>query len=144
VTRRTIGRLKKTLNPMADPVILLMGSCCANAETAAVVRDQIVQVDAALGDRHPGDGRVETFNPLFPNGCYFTLAGYTGYANMIHVEASITLRPTNSLTLLGALGFQWRETTTDPVYQQANDVVPGTAGHPLAARTGAHRRETSS
>ena len=72
---------------------------------------------------------VETFNPLFPNGYYFTLAGYTGYANLIHVKRSVTLKPTNSLTLLGALGFQWRETTADAVCQQANAVVPGTAGH---------------
>ncbi|AME27301.1 hypothetical protein PAMC26577_19760 [Caballeronia sordidicola] len=28
-----------------------------------------LQVEAASGDRHLNDGRVETFNPLFPN-CY--------------------------------------------------------------------------
>ncbi|SOE87427.1 Alginate export [Burkholderia sp. YR290] len=88
-----------------------------------------VQVDAASGDRHPGDGRVGTFNPLFPNGYYFTLAGYTGYANLIHVKPSITFKPTSKLALLGALGFQWRETTADAVYQQGSAVVPGTAGH---------------
>lgn len=88
-----------------------------------------VQIDAASGDRHPGDGRVETFNPLFPNGYYFTLAGYTGYANLIHVKPSVTLKPSSKLALLAALGFQWRETTADAVYQQGNAVVPGTAGH---------------
>ncbi|SMG60501.1 Alginate export [Paraburkholderia susongensis] len=87
-----------------------------------------LQFDAASGDRHPGDGRVGTFNPLFPNGYYFTLAGYTGYSNLIHVKPSITLKPTANLALLGALGFQWRETTGDAVYQQGNQVVPGTAG----------------
>ncbi|MGF6551620.1 hypothetical protein QFZ96_006756 [Paraburkholderia youngii] len=87
-----------------------------------------VQLDAASGDRHPHDGRLETFNPLFPNGYYFTLAGYTGYANLIHIKPSITLKPSASLTLLGALGFQWRETTGDAVYQQPNQPVPGTAG----------------
>lgn len=87
-----------------------------------------LQIDAASGDRHPHDGRVETFNSLFPNGYYFTLAGYTGYANLIHVKPSITLKPLTNLSLLGALGFQWRETTGDAVYQQANQAVPGTAG----------------
>jgi hypothetical protein len=87
-----------------------------------------VQIDAASGDRRPHDGRVETFNPLFPNGYYFTLAGYTGYANLIHIKPSITLKPTANLALLGALGFQWRETTGDAVYQQPNQAVPGTAG----------------
>jgi len=88
-----------------------------------------VQIDAASGDRHPGDGRIETFNPLFPNGYYFTLAGYTGYANLIHVKPSVTLKPASNLALIGAVGFQWRETMADAVYQQANAVVPGTAGH---------------
>lgn len=87
-----------------------------------------LQIDAASGDRHPHDGRVETFNPLFPNGYYFTLAGYTGYANLIHVKPSVTLKPSSNLSLLGAVGFQWRETTGDAVYQQPNQAVPGTAG----------------
>ncbi|MFC5430833.1 alginate export family protein [Paraburkholderia denitrificans] len=87
-----------------------------------------LQIDAASGDRHPHDGRVETFNSLFSNGYYFTLAGYTGYSNLVHIKPSITLKPTANLALLGALGFQWRETTGDAVYQQANQAVPGTAG----------------
>jgi hypothetical protein len=87
-----------------------------------------LQIDAASGDRHPNDGRVETFNSLFPNGYYFTLAGYTGYSNLIHIKPSITLKPAANLALLGALGFQWRETTGDAVYQQANQAVPGTQG----------------
>lgn len=87
-----------------------------------------LQVDAASGDRHPHDGRVETFNPLFPNGYYFTLAGYTGYTNLIHVKPSISLKPRSNLSVLAALGFQWRETTGDAVYQQAGQAVPGTAG----------------
>jgi len=42
--------------------------------------------DAASGDRHPGDGSLETFNPLFPNGYYFTVAGYTGYVEPLSSE----------------------------------------------------------
>ncbi|MFC5428792.1 alginate export family protein [Paraburkholderia denitrificans] len=87
-----------------------------------------LQIDAASGDRHPHDGRVETFNALFSNGYYFTLAGYTGYSNLIHIKPSIALKPSANLALLGALGLQWRETTGDAVYQQANRPVPGTAG----------------
>ncbi|WP_250516503.1 alginate export family protein [Caballeronia sp. INDeC2] len=88
-----------------------------------------LQIDAASGDRHPNDGRVETFNPLFPNGYYFTLAGYTGYANLIHVKPSLTLKPSSKLSLLFAFAFQWRVTTNDAIYQQGSAVVPGTAGH---------------
>ena len=88
-----------------------------------------LQVDGASGDRHPGDGRIETFNPLFPNGYYFTLAGYTGYSNLIHVKPSITFKLAPKVTLLTALGFQWRATTADAIYGQGMSVVPGTAGN---------------
>ena len=87
-----------------------------------------LQLDAASGDRHPGSGTLETFNPLFPNGYYFTLAGYTGYANLVHVKPSLTVKPTSKLTLLAAVGLQWRETTADAVYVQPDIAVPGTAG----------------
>lgn len=87
-----------------------------------------VQIDGASGDRHPGDQRIETFNPLFPNGYYFTLAGYTGYTNLISIKPSVTIHPTGNLSILAALGFQWRETTGDAVYAQGAMPVPGTAG----------------
>jgi len=88
-----------------------------------------LQADSASGDKQPGDGNLGTFNPLFPNGYYFTLAGYTGYVNVIHIKPSVTVKPKSNLTLLGAVGFQWRQTTADAVYQQPNVPVPGTAGH---------------
>ncbi|WP_412023951.1 alginate export family protein [Burkholderia cepacia] len=87
-----------------------------------------LQVDGASGDKHPGDGRMGTFNPLFPNGYYFTLAGYTGYSNLIHVKPSLTFKPATNVTVLTAVGFQWRETTADAIYAQGMQVVPGTAG----------------
>lgn len=85
------------------------------------------QADAASGDNHPGDNRIESFNPLFPNGYYFTLGGYTGYTNLIHLKPSITVTPVAGLSVMAAFGLQWRQTTADAVYVQTN-AVPGTAG----------------
>lgn len=87
-----------------------------------------LQVDMASGDSHPGDGRVGTFNPLFPNGYYFTLAGYTGYSNLIHVKPSITVKPLPGLSVQTAIGLLWRQTTEDAVYTQPNIAVANTAG----------------
>ena len=89
-----------------------------------------IQVDAASGDRSPTDNRLNTFNPLFPNGYYVTLAGYTGYVNFIHVKPSVTVHPLANLKLMGAVGFQWRETTADAVYTQPDIPVAGTVGRP--------------
>ncbi len=87
-----------------------------------------LQFDMASGDRNAGDGTVGTFNPLFPNGYYFTLAGYTGYANLIHLKPSITVKPTDKMTLMAAVGLQWRQTTADAIYVQPNQALAGTAG----------------
>jgi hypothetical protein len=87
-----------------------------------------MQADTASGDEHAGDGRLGTFNPLFPNGYYFSLAGYTGYSNFVHVKPSITLKPSTKITLLGAFGLQWRRTTADAIYVQPINGLARTAG----------------
>ena len=89
-----------------------------------------IQFDAASGDSNPHDNVLQTFNPLFPNGYYFSLAGYTGYTNLIHVKPSVAVHPTKWLTLTLAIAAQWRETTADAVYTQGSAPVPGTAGQP--------------
>ena len=87
-----------------------------------------LQFDAASGDRHPGDKVIGTFNPLFPNGYYFSLAGLTGYNNLIHLKPSVTVKPVKALSVMTALGLQWRETVADAVYAQGSAVIPRTAG----------------
>ena len=87
-----------------------------------------LQADAASGDAHPGEGELGTFNPLFPNGYYFSLGGYTSYANVIHVKPSLTVKPADKLTVTAGVGFQWRQTVADAVYVQPNIPVAGTAG----------------
>jgi hypothetical protein len=89
-----------------------------------------LQADAASGDRHPGDGELNTFNPLFPNGYYFNLGGFTGYTNLIHLKPSITVKPRTNLTVMAATGFLWRQTTADAVYVQPSIPVANTAGMP--------------
>jgi len=89
-----------------------------------------MQVDLASGNTNPKDKVIGTFNPLFPNGYYFSLAGYTGYSNLIHIKPSVTFKPSSSTKLLLAVAGQWRMTTADAVYTQPLSPVPGTAGQP--------------
>jgi hypothetical protein len=89
-----------------------------------------LQVDAASGDADPHDHRLGTFNPLFPNGYYVNLAGYTAYVNFIHVKPSVTIHPIEPLKVMFAAAAQWRETTADAVYTQPDIPVAGTAGRP--------------
>ncbi|HEV8695096.1 MAG TPA: alginate export family protein [Lysobacter sp.] len=88
-----------------------------------------LQMDAASGDSRRDDGRLETFNPLFSNGTYnFSLAGYTGYVNLIHLKPSLTVKPSHDLKVSAALGLLWRQTTADAVYVQPDVAIAGTAG----------------
>ena len=89
-----------------------------------------LQFDAASGNSNPHGNVLQTFNPLFPNGYYFTLAGFTGYTNLIHFKQLVTLNFNSSTKLLLATAEQWRETTADAVYTQPDVPVAGTAGKP--------------
>jgi hypothetical protein len=96
-----------------------------------------LQADTASGDSNLSGHRFGTFNPLFPNGYYVTLAGYTGFVNFIHVKPSLTLHPTSSLKITLAAAAQWRQNTADAVYTQPDIPVPNTAGRP-GAYTGSY------
>jgi hypothetical protein len=96
-----------------------------------------IQMDAASGDGNLPGHRFGTFNPLFPNGYYVTLAGYTGFVNFIHVKPSLTLHPSSSLKITLAAAAQWRQSTADAVYTQPDVPVPNTAGRP-GAYTGSY------
>ena len=86
-----------------------------------------LQGDAASGNSSR-TGTIGTFNPLFPNGSYFTLANLTTYANLLHLKPGVSVAPAPGLTLQAATGFQWRQTSRDAVYTIPSAAVPGTAG----------------
>src|SRR5260221_10910772 len=87
-----------------------------------------LQFDAASGDKNPTDNQLDTFNPLFPSGYYFTTAGYTTYANLIHVKAGLSLAPRSDCHLRAGVGSEWRATIADAIYTLPDRPVPNTAG----------------
>ena len=87
-----------------------------------------LEFDAASGNSSR-TGTYGTFNPLFPNGYYFTLAGLTGYSNLLHLKPIVSFAPSPTLLLQVAAGFQWRETTKDAIYTFPMQPIPNTIGH---------------
>jgi hypothetical protein len=87
-----------------------------------------LQFDAASGDKNPTDNQLNTFNPLFPSGYYFTTAGYTTYANLAHGKAGLSLTPRNNVHLRAGVGSEWRATVADAIYTLPDIPVPNTAG----------------
>ncbi len=89
-----------------------------------------LQVDLASGNQNQNSKTFGTFNPLFPNGYYFTLANYTSYANLIHIKPSLTVTPSSSWNAMFAIAAQWRQSTADAVYVEPHSPIPNTAGLP--------------
>jgi hypothetical protein len=82
-----------------------------------------LKADVTSGDRNPNDKDLQTFNPLFPKGAYFSETSLIGPQNHIDVHPGIELHPTRTVTLNADVDFFWRESTHDGVYNVGQTVV---------------------
>lgn len=87
-----------------------------------------IKLGAESGDGDPDDGRIETFNPLFPNNGYFSEAAIGAPMNDLDVQPNITLQLADGLNLRFAWDSFWREQTEDAVYGPGLMPIRGTAG----------------
>lgn len=83
-----------------------------------------LQLDAASGDRHAGDDRLETFNSLFSRGSYFSQSGLTDFSNLVNTGLFLSVRPTSPLTLGFGGGRMARQTRADAAYAQPLLPIP--------------------
>jgi hypothetical protein len=69
------------------------------------------------GDKQIGDGRLQTFNPLFPRGAYFGLAALIGPANLYDFHPSV-LFDLCKQKLYWSVDYDmfWRYSTEDGIY----------------------------
>lgn len=91
-----------------------------------------VRFDSGSGDHHAGDGKLGTFNPLFPKGPYFNEANVTSFANLVAIRPSLRVQPVRTLTLEGAVQWKWKEARADSVYLGPAAALAGTRGGPDA------------
>lgn len=85
-----------------------------------------LKADIASGDDNPADGKVGTFNPLFPKLAYFNEATLFAPANFYDVYPSVTVHPTEKLSITIGWDFLWRESTRDAVYSSPFAAIAGT------------------
>ncbi|MEM9083201.1 MAG: alginate export family protein [Planctomycetota bacterium] len=74
-----------------------------------------LRANITSGDRGT-DGSTETFDPLFPNNSYFSEAAILSPSNLIDINPSLTLRPSEGLELLAMWDFVWRTSEDDAAY----------------------------
>ncbi|ONG50536.1 hypothetical protein BKE38_18010 [Pseudoroseomonas deserti] len=88
-----------------------------------------LKADIASGDGNPRDGRLETFNALYPKVPYFTEAGLVAPANLVDLYPSLRLTPLPDVTLEFGWDILWRQQREDAVYRPVPfGPLPGTAG----------------
>jgi Alginate export len=92
--------------------------------TALPLRPRLgLRADIASGDDDPANPDLQTFNPLFPKGAYFSEAGLIGPANFMDLNPCLDLHLTSRHILILDWDFFWRESTHDGLYNNAVALV---------------------
>jgi Alginate export len=86
-----------------------------------------LKLNVASGDGDPDDGRLGTFNPLFPRNNYFSDANLLAPYNFFDVHPTLTVRPTDALSVTVGWDAFFRYSTDDAVFSPTGLVIPATA-----------------
>lgn len=73
--------------------------------------------DYISGDHSKNDGKLNTFNPLYPKGGYFGFSPQVGPVNLIDIHPYMTLDLTSRLKMQMDVVFNWRYSPNDGVYR---------------------------
>jgi hypothetical protein len=87
-----------------------------------------LKADIASGDRNRNNPRLQTFNPLFPKGAYFSEDALIGPANLINLDPTLNLHLSGQLVLTADWDFFWRESAADGIYNNAVVLVRPDSG----------------
>jgi hypothetical protein len=86
-----------------------------------------LKLNVASGDDDPTDDRLGTFNPLFPRNNYFSDANLLAPYNFFDVHPTVTLRPSETLTVTAGWDAFFRYSTDDAVFSPTGIVIPSAA-----------------
>lgn len=75
-----------------------------------------LKAEIISGDKNAADGRLQTFNALYPRGGYFGLLAVIGPANLIDLHPSISLQPAAEWSLNVDWDVFWRHQRGDGLY----------------------------
>lgn len=87
-----------------------------------------LKANIASGDKNPADGKLETFNALFPKLPYFTEANVIAPANFMDVHPTLTFSPWTPVEVTLGWDILWKQQNADAFYAPPLVPVAGTAG----------------
>ncbi len=77
----------------------------------------------ASGDRDAADNRLQTFNPLFPRGNYFSQAAILGPYNFFNVNPQASIKPHPDVFVSADVNFFWRASLADGAYSPSGRLL---------------------
>ena len=84
--------------------------------------------DAISGDRHQGDGRLGSFNPIYPKGGYFGFNPQIGPVNLLALHPYATFLFLPNLLFQADIVMNWRYSSQDGVYRPSGGFnLPGSS-----------------
>jgi hypothetical protein len=82
-----------------------------------------LRANVISGDTDPEDGKLGTFNPLFPRGGYFGEIGVLGPSNLINFHPTIDWPISEQVTASVDCSVFWRYSDSDGVYNPGGALV---------------------
>jgi len=97
--------------------------------TAALKPDAVLRVNVVSGDRKPGNGRLGTFNAMFPKGKYFGELSPIGPYNIVSLNPRVAMSLGSGVSASLAGMAYWRYSRRDGIYDIPGNLVraPGSA-----------------
>ncbi|TCS11914.1 alginate export family protein [Caulobacter sp. BK020] len=77
-----------------------------------------LRLDLGSGDKDPTDGKLGTFNPMFPKGGYFNETGLMSWGNLVALRPSLGVTPRKNVSLEASYTVRRRWTGDDAIYLQ--------------------------
>lgn len=75
-----------------------------------------LKANISSGDGNPEDGKLHTFNALYPTPTYFSEASLLSPGNVMDLQPTLTLKPVSGFTLVLGWNFLWKHQKEDGVY----------------------------
>lgn len=85
--------------------------------------DVVLRVNIVSGDKRTGDGRLGTFNALFPKGKYFGELSPVGPTNIVSANPRIAFALGSGVSASVATMIYWRQSRGDGVYDIPGNLI---------------------
>jgi len=82
-----------------------------------------LNANVASGDKNPNDADLETFNPLFPRGNYFSHLALLGPRNFFNIHPGLELVLVEDIAVSVDTNFYWRLETSDGIYGPSGNIL---------------------